>query len=584
MLIVYDFEVFEKDWLVVFTELTTGLSYEFVNDEDALKKFYEKNKENLFIGFNNKRYDDYIFKGILLGAEPKKISDIIIEEENIMKLWRMYDMNKYPLYSMDIMQNGGWASLKELEGFIGLDIEESSVPFDIKRPLTEEEIEDVLHYCRHDVQATVEVVKKSIDEIKTKMTLVNEFGLTKADLRRSGAQLSERILGAFTVIEFDDELEPFIKPDEMQIERYKDVLDFYTNPVGGKLNYERHYKRTIAGVPHVLAYGGIHGAIDNFHYEGKLILLDVSSYYPSLMIHYDYMSRGVPRKFKERFKFIYDTRLRMKAEGKSGADHYKLILNTTYGCMKNVHNGLYDPRNANNVCIAGQLFLIDLIEMIEPYGKLVQSNTDGILVIPYDEEKLLEKMNEWSERTRMPIKPEYFTSIYQKDVNNYIMVADNGYVILKGGMVSQSNINGGDIGKGRQSRAIVDDAVVNYFVKKQSVEETIYGETDPLRFQIISKTGNSFYKTIWNYDGEVHEVQKVNRVFATKDKKAGRLLKVKSVPLKDGQGFEDRFTLPANTPDHAMLVNNGVDDFDMDMLDRKWYIELAKDRIRQYEG
>ena len=49
MLIVYDFEVFEKDWLVVFTELTTGFSYEFVNDPNALKEFYEKNKENLFI-------------------------------------------------------------------------------------------------------------------------------------------------------------------------------------------------------------------------------------------------------------------------------------------------------------------------------------------------------------------------------------------------------------------------------------------------------------------------------------------------------------------------------------------------------
>lgn len=424
----------------------------------------------------------------------------------------------------------------------------------------------------------------SIDEIKTKMALVQEFGLSKADLRRSGAQLSERILGAFTVKEFDDELEPFVKPKEMKIEKYKDVLDFYTNPVGGQYDYDRHYQRNIAGVPHVLAYGGIHGALDNFQYEGKLMLLDVSSYYPSLMIEYDYMSRGVPKKFKERFKDIYNTRMTMKAQGKSGADHYKLILNTTYGCMKNVYNGLYDPRNANNVCISGQLFLIDLIEMIEPYGKLVQSNTDGILVIPYNEEKILEKMEEWSERTRMPIEPEYFTAIYQKDVNNYIMVSENGYVTLKGGMVSQSNINGGEVGKGRQSRAIVDDAVVNYFVKNQSVEETIYGEDDPLRFQIISKTGNTFYKTIWTYDGVEREVQKVNRVFATKDKKAGKLLKVKSVPNPKTNDVEDRFTLPANTPQHAMLVNNGVNEFDMEMLDRKWYIELAKDRIRQYEG
>ena len=30
--------------------------------------------------------------------------------------------------------------------------------------------------------------------------------------------------------------------------------------------------------------------------------------------------------------------------------------------MKDKYNGLYDPRQANNVCIAGMLLLLDLIE------------------------------------------------------------------------------------------------------------------------------------------------------------------------------------------------------------------------------
>lgn len=578
MAFVYDFEVFEKDWLVVIQDLTTGFSFEIANDREALLQFYEEHREELFIGYNNKRYDDYIFKVILLGENPKHVSDIIIEQGNIMKLWNMFDLNKYPLFSLDISLNGGWASLKELEGFIGLDIEESSVPFDIKRRLTQSELEETFFYCRYDVTATKEIVKKSMGEIKANLDLIKEFGMSKTDLKKTNGQLTAKILGADKVLSYDDELDPYIAPPELKINKYTDVLEFYTKPEGGKLNYKKHYNRDIAGVPHVLAYGGIHGAIRNFHYTGELILLDVSSYYPSMMIEFDYMSRGVPEDKKKLFTNMYNNRLEMKAKGLKGAGHHKLILNTTYGNMKNIYNGLYDPRNANNVCITGQLLLIDLIEKIEPYCKVIQSNTDGVLVIPYDKKRVLEETEKWSERTRMPIDPEYFTGVYQKDVNNYIMVEENGYVKLKGGMVSQSDINGGHKGTARQSRAIVDDAVVNYFVKGIEPEVTVNNCNDPLRFQIISKTGNTFYTTVWSYDDEMTEVQKVNRIFAVTDEKAGRLRKVKDV------NGDDRFTNPANTPEHAMLVNKSIDEFDMSTLDRQWYIDMAKDRIRQYEG
>mgnify|MGYP002508571603 CR=1 FL=1 len=48
--------------------------------------------------------------------------------------------------------------------------------------------------------------------------------------------------------------------------------------------------------------------------------------------------------------------------------------------MKDRHNALYDPRQANNVCVGGQLLLLDLIERLEDHCDIIQSNTDGILI------------------------------------------------------------------------------------------------------------------------------------------------------------------------------------------------------------
>lgn len=39
--------------------------------------------------------------------------------------------------------------------------------------------------------------------------------------------------------------------------------------------------------------------------------------------------------------------------------------NSTYGAMKDKFNPLYDPKQANNVCVTGQLLLLDLLEHLE---------------------------------------------------------------------------------------------------------------------------------------------------------------------------------------------------------------------------
>lgn len=119
-------------------------------DKDKLRTLYERNMSNIWVGFNNRHYDQYIMKGILLGLDPKKINDwIIIQGKEGWQYSRVF--NKLPMINYDVMPNPP-VGLKTMEGFMGSNIKETEVPFDIKRKLTEKEIEQTVFYCRHDVE------------------------------------------------------------------------------------------------------------------------------------------------------------------------------------------------------------------------------------------------------------------------------------------------------------------------------------------------------------------------------------------------------------------------------------------------
>lgn len=72
----------------------------------------------------------------------------------------MTDYYSSPILSYDLLGDGAFFSLKQLEGFLGMNIVESVVPFDIARPLTEEEKRDVENYNRADLYGTLERFKQ----------------------------------------------------------------------------------------------------------------------------------------------------------------------------------------------------------------------------------------------------------------------------------------------------------------------------------------------------------------------------------------------------------------------------------------
>ena len=126
-MIFYDFEVFKKYWCVCTIDLINKKDI-ILDTKEELASFYEEHKNDVWIGYNSRNYDQYILKGILLGMDPKEINDFIIIQGR--KGWEFSRaFNQIQLYNYDVFKAND-RGLKYLEGSKGNSIQETQVPFD----------------------------------------------------------------------------------------------------------------------------------------------------------------------------------------------------------------------------------------------------------------------------------------------------------------------------------------------------------------------------------------------------------------------------------------------------------------------
>ena len=157
-----DFETFAYDWLCVAIDPIEKNEFVIINDREELNQLYKKYKNDIWVGYNIRNYDQYILKAILLGFEPKRVNDwIIVKDRKGFEYSSLF--NKVRLNIFDVIPNPP-VSLKTLEAFMGNSIHETSVPFDIDRKLTTEEIQETVRYCRFDVMNTIEVFLRRKNE------------------------------------------------------------------------------------------------------------------------------------------------------------------------------------------------------------------------------------------------------------------------------------------------------------------------------------------------------------------------------------------------------------------------------------
>lgn len=629
-----DFEVFKYDWVLVAIDIDKYNSGKYtplvlVDDRNALLDFYLAHfRKDLFVGYNIKGYDLHVFRCLLEDHKSVvALNNLIISGGN----GYMFDRNqniKWPMDVYDIIDK--FHSLKQLEAFMGSSIMESSVDFTIDRKLTPEEIQETIEYCTHDVEQGIEVFNRKINDYNATKSLVETFELPSSCISKTHAQLSAMILECddriaqtrkkcvatqssqicydleppkrFSWDEWMVEIAPTIK-----ITKYPEVIDFFKNNLN--CNYDSEFETLIAGIPHKFGFGGIHGCIpEPVTLTGNIWHVDVNSYYPSLMIQYGLLTRNTPdgknrahlteKPLPETNKYvqIYNKRLQLKHEGKKKEQApYKIVLNGTYGITKDETSSAYDPKQANNICINGQLMLVDLLEKLEDHCQVIQSNTDGIIIkIPdgktpeesqANEDKVREICKEWEDRTHMGLGLDRIKKIVQKDVNNYVFETVDGEYERKGIYLKELNDLDNDL-------PIINKALFEYLMHDVPVEDTIGSAQFLKDFQKVVKVSNKFEAA--SHNGELL-TNKTYRIFASKSIKDGALYKTKTVEFKSktdankmferqNKSFtkEDKF---GNTPDHCFIVNsnvNGVKVSDYPDLDIQWYVNESKHRLSQF--
>ncbi len=575
MIHVIDFEVTKYDWLCVIASPTHKTETVIANNPEELCKYYNTYKNEIFVGYNIRDYDQWIYKAILGGFEPYEMNEHIITKH--LKGYQFSSsLREYPLIIYDIIQLN--TSLKQLEGMQGHNIYESEIDFRIDRKLTDLELAEMISYCKNDVQETMELFIQLKADFDVQLELMNEFKLPLSSVSKTQTQLTAEILEAQRV-EYNDDFNLNFPLYLNNIRKYKHIVDWFkerktdkefTDEEKKEL-YKQKLNINVAGVPHTFAWGGLHGALLKYSGSGYYLHIDVSQYYPSLMVGHNYFSRAVTDEGKRRYDMMRRESIRLKAfpELKKKRNGYKLVNNKTYGGMKDKYNPLYDPLNANNICVTGQLALLLLIEMLEPHCKLIQSNTDGLIVKlqSLDDYELIDDICwEWEQMTGVSLAFDpIITRIYQKDVNNYLFVNEDGDIESKGAYVKSLNPLDYDL-------PIVNKALREYMVNGTPLADTINNCDELLDFQKIVKLSGKYDYVMHNSRKYRH---KCYRVFASKSIADGIIYK-----CRGGKG--DKF---ANTPEQCFLENGDIRGVKVPAkLDKAWYVSLAEERLRQFGG
>ena len=150
----YDVEVFAHDFIIGFKDRETGIYTHFHNTNENLKEFMYN--DAIYCGFNSKSYDQYIIKAVVAGFSPeevKQVNDWIIAGH---QGWQcpLLDGVYFKFNNIDIKNDVRLGlGLKAIEAHLGLNIRESEVDFDLDRPLTFEEIQEVIEYNKADLDA-----------------------------------------------------------------------------------------------------------------------------------------------------------------------------------------------------------------------------------------------------------------------------------------------------------------------------------------------------------------------------------------------------------------------------------------------
>lgn len=419
--VIYDIEVYHDRFSVQYQKENGPVKV--IDDLDKILNIPFTDERYLFIGFNNRRYDQPILEALGRGKnkiELYEMSKRIIHDEDYNAI--SWNTNIVDLY--EICPRIARTSLKEFGHRLGYPILEN-LPYAYDSHLTDEQWAHVKRYGIHDVNITKMLWDKLKPEYQARQSLKRFFDI-KTEFGGAPTLAQKCILSRIDDDKITTNIKTLIKKDNLKLSSrlksfYDAAFDFsfenYLNSEKPEFMDEKH---VVNGCTCLIRTGGLHGISKPGSYN-DVYDYDVASYYPSIILNCELGSV----KFRRIYQEIYNQRLRLKANKSPHANALKLVLNSLFGKLndyKYADPRIYAPNLALSICLLGQFYILDLMEKLDGNETLL-ANTDGIIVRKEIPQSIID---EWEARTGFKLERKKYKTFILKDVNSYYAVDYDG--------------------------------------------------------------------------------------------------------------------------------------------------------------
>jgi len=634
------------------------------NELDAAVKFLKEEPIQYYITFNGVLFDSQVCQYILENYEEwydKSTDEILklIYEFVQEKLISAQDYGIAPPYKeqyMDIknidlflifhMNNEARrTSLKWCMYAMDEDIELMEVDH-ASENLTDEEIEQTIHYWKNDIKATWQLWKYAIGEtdhgdykgknkIQLRIDLIKEMGLPWTAINwndvKIGDELNKKSYMDLSGINHN-KLWDKVKNRKSRAgfkfkECYPRYMKFQTKEfqelfkqIGNtqvNLNEKQEFHINYNGTDYTVAKGGGHSgetARITVPEPNQIIMdADVGSMYPNIIRKRQLYPAHLGIKWNEAYVSNIAKRLEAKKLYKQTGDKkwdnlqetYKLVLNGSFGKLIDRTNWQYDPYIGMCVTIGGQVDIYMLAEQLELTGiHVISLNTDGVTAI-LDRDKLQEYYRvckEWEVQvgndTLGQLEYVEYEKLVQLSVNDYIAVKKGDWKEIAGTFqLDTDNLPKRDKRvkkKGdfltsyelykNKSKSIIPIALEAYYVHGISVEDTINNHRNIYSFGIAKKASKDYSYIGTDGHGNTHKYKKLIRYYCAL-KTAPSAEKLWKVKNDNSEKKGPTRSHCESTSPYQVVFNQKIDTSNWEALgiDTNWYIQKCKEIIGKIE-
>lgn len=609
---VYDVEVYPNFFHVTFYDGVDFTTFDQTEIEDLLK--FTNDTSKVLIGFNNFAYDDALLRFIASlpeSVQPEKIydmskllisgPDMVTPEQRVRRNRYIYNRCDWA-FSIDLFEvNNRKAGLKEFECRMGFPTVAES-PTDFDKPVCDADIPAIIRYNRNDVLATSKLLETSIQFIDLRRRLTLKYNLSPILYVKSDAKIAEHFMltminnsmGSDTqtlrrlALDSPNNLTPSFSISELLPPtvafRSKEFLDLFHTIKAGRVDRTPKggwqlvtdmpgNEAYIAGLTLSFGCGGLHSVdeagIFRENDEYELWDVDVTSFYPGMMIAYGIRPNHVLPVFTTILTDLRDTRVAAKATGdKQTADSLKLIINSLFGKLGDRYSPLRDDRACMQVTIGGQLLLLMLIELVQMAGATVLSaNTDGLLlrVSKPSADAVYASLRAWEGITKLSLEEQSYRTVARRDVNNYVAISTkcdkDGRQELKAKGAFNTDAT-------KLSGTIIPLAVQEHLRTGRSIEEIVMAHTRAKDFLFYQRA-----RGIDHFEHGSHRLAKTARWYVTNDENAESILRV------DGETKKSTAVPHGHRATLALELREDYTIDDLSGLDYQYYINQTQNLL-----